>query len=155
MCDKLYELIKERVQQPTYKNKISFCTDGNDQNLHSMLRNFNKDSIKYGQIIKDRINQKVVGCHKEQILGCLPYDKIAINKIDGFCSKIRERTACFVRKGKSFAKKRLHIEQILHITQTIHNLIETKQGETPAMIEGLQSKPLTWSQILHARLPYA
>ena len=28
-CDELYEKIAQRTQQPTYYNKINFCTDGN------------------------------------------------------------------------------------------------------------------------------
>lgn len=154
MCDELYEKIAERVQQPTYKNKVFFCSDGNDQNINAMLKQFNKDCIKYGQIIKDRVNQKVIGSHPRKVLGNPNPCEIGINKVDGFCSKLRERVACFVRKGKSFAKKRKHIVDIMHIFQAVHNFVEIKEGFTPAMQEGLTSKPLTWSELLHLRLPY-
>jgi len=154
VCDELYELIAKRTQQPDCKHKISFCTDGNDQNLNAMLKYFNKDCVHYGQVIKDKEQQIVIGSHVRKVIGNLPYEEIKINNIDGLCSKLRERTACFKRKGRSFAKKRKHISNILHITQAAHNFIEKKYGCTPAMKEGLQSKPFTWSGLIHLRLPY-
>jgi len=67
------------------------------------------------------------------------------NQIDGFWSKLRERISCFGRKARSFAKKKKCIEQRLEIFSVQHNFIEIKNGKTPAMKEGLQSKPLTWN----------
>lgn len=148
----MYELIAERTQQPTYKSKISFCTDGNDQNPNAMLKHFNKDCINYGQVIKDKIKQKVIGTHSRKIFGNIPINQIAINKVDGFCSKLRGRLGFFVRKTRNFAKRRKQIKDLLHITQTNHNLIEKKKGKTPAMLEGLINKPLTWNNIFNMRL---
>src|SRR3989338_5131854 len=62
-CDELYEKIAERTQQPTYYTKINFCTDGNEQNENAILKFFNIDSVNYGQIIKDKKQQKVIGMH--------------------------------------------------------------------------------------------
>jgi len=88
------------------------------------------------------------------VYGVIPKDLIAINQIDGFCSKLRERISCFGRKARSFAKKKKCIEQRLEIFSIQHNLIEKKKGRTPAMLEGLFHKPLTWSHVLHTRLSY-
>lgn len=152
MCDELYELIAKRTQQPTYYNKITFCSDGNDQNKNALLKFFNKDCVNYGQVIKDKENQKVIGLHKRKVIGNIDYINIRINNVDGFCSFLRARVGCFVRKTRNFAKKRKQIISLLHITQTNYDFIEAENGETPAMKEGLQSKPLTWNDIFNIRL---
>ena len=78
--------------------------------------------------------------------------EVGITNIDGFCSKLRERISCFARKARSFAKKKLCIEQRLEIFSIQHNFIEAKKGKTPAMKEGLINKPLSWSDFFNIRL---
>jgi hypothetical protein len=90
--------------------------------------------------------------HKRRILGHMPYEDISINIINGFCSKLRARIGCFVRKTRNFAKKRKQIENMLHIIQTNHNFIEAENGETPAMKEKLISKIMTWNDIFNIRI---
>ena len=93
--------------------------------------------MNFGQVIKDKIQMKIIGSHKRKVLGNISYSDIKINKIDGFCSKLRARAGCFVRKTRNFAKKRKLIVNVLNITQTNHNFIEAKKGKTPAIKEGL------------------
>lgn len=154
VCDELYGLIAKRTQWPSYKRKISFCSDGNDQNLNGMLKFFNKDCINYGMIIKDRVKQRVIGTHKEKVLGNLSYDKISIAHVDGLCKALRERGKCFVREASTFAKKRKTIWVILAIYQAYNNLIKKKKGKTPCMLEGITSKSWSWSDLFYFRLPY-
>ena len=148
----MYESIARRTQQPAYKNKIGFCTDGNDQNENAIVKFFNKDCVNYGQTIKDKEEQKIIGCHKRKVLGNISYEEIRINNIDGFCSKIRARIGCFVRKTRNFPKRRKQLSDLPHITQTNHNLIETKNGETPAMKEGITDKIWSWNHVFNVRL---
>jgi hypothetical protein len=148
----LYNSISQRTQQPTLKQKISFCTDGNDQNKNAIEKYFNKDSVNFGQVIKDKIQMKIIGSHKRKILGNISYSDIKINKIDGFCSKLRARAGCLVRKTRNFAKKRKLIVNVLNITQTNHNFIEANKGKTPAIKEGLTKKIWTWNDIFNVRL---
>ena len=152
MCDELYEQIAKRTQQPSYKSKIGFCTDGNAQNENAIVKFFNKDCVNYGQVIKDKEKQVVYGIHKRKILGNMSYSEIRINSIDGFCSKIRARIGCFVRETRNFPKKRKQIADLLHITQANHNLIESKNGETPAMKERVTDKIWSWNNIFNVRL---
>ncbi|MBU0629211.1 MAG: hypothetical protein KKC75_08545 [Nanoarchaeota archaeon] len=142
----------KRTQQPTYYSKISFCSDGNEQNENSILKFYNKDCINYGQVIKDKEKQKIIGAHKRKVIGNLPFDQISITNIDGFCSYLRARIGCFVRKTRNFAKRRKQIKNLLHITQTNFDFIEAKNGITSAMLEGLQSKPMTWNDVFNIRL---
>jgi len=153
-CDELYALIAKRTQQPTYYNKINFCTDGNEKNENSIPKFFNKDCVNYGQVVKDKEKQIVIGIHKRKIIGNIPFYKISINNVDGFCSKLRARVGCFVRKTRNFAKKRKQIRNMLHITQTNHNFIESVKGKTPAMREGLIHRKLSWNDVFNKRLSF-
>ena len=148
-CDELYSTIAKRTQQPTYYNKINFCTDGNE---NAIPKFFNKDCVNYGQVIKDKEMQIVFGIHKRKVIGNLSFDEIAINNVDGFCSKLRARVGCFVRKTRNFAKKRRQISNLLHITQTNHNFIEAVRGKTPAMRESLIQRKLSWNDVFDVRL---
>jgi hypothetical protein len=150
VCDELYELIAKRTQQPTYKNKISFCSDGNEQNKNAIVKYFNQDCVNFAQVIKDKEEQIIIGSHKRKILGNMNREDIRINTIDGFCSKIRARIGCFVRKTRNFPKKRKQIVSLLHITQANHNLIDARSGLTPAMKEGLVNKVWCWNDVFNA-----
>jgi hypothetical protein len=119
-----------------------------------MLKFFNKDCINYGMIIKDKVKQKVIGIHKEKVLGNMKFEDISITHVDGFCSKLRARVGCFVRKTRNFAKRRKQINDLLQITQTNHNFIETKDGGTPALKEKLTNKVWTWNDIFNVRLSF-
>jgi len=153
-CNKFYEKLAERLRFPTRKKRITIFSDGNKQNLTAIPNNFPQGSINYAIRKKIRINQKIVGIVSKIILGIVPKDEISITKIDGFCSKLRERISCYTRKARGFAKKKICIEQRLEIFSIQHNFIEKKQGITPAMNEGLQSKPLTWNDFFNIRLSY-
>ena len=100
-------------------------------------------------MIKDKEEQKVIGIHKRKVIGNISFDKIAINNVDGFCSKLRARAGCFVRKTRNFAKRRKQIINLLHITQTNHNFIESKNGKTPAMKENLTKKIWSWNDVFN------
>ena len=127
---------------PTRKRKVTIFSDGNKQNLIAIKNHFPQGCINYGKRKKIRINQKIVGIISQLVLGNIPKNQISITQIDGFCSKLRERIACFGRKARSFAKKRLCIEQRLEIFSIQHNFIEKKKRVTPAMKESLCNKPL-------------
>ena len=152
VCDELYELIAERTQQPTYYNKITFCTDGNEQNENAILEFFNKDCVNYGQIIKDKEKQKVIGRHKRKVFGNMSYDDISIAHVDGLCKAFRERGKCFVRGASTFAKKRETIWILLTLYQAYHNLIKKKKGETPCMREGITNYVWSWGKLLNAKI---
>ena len=151
-CDELYALIVKRTQQPSYYNKINFCTDGNEQNENAILEFFNKDCIKYGQVIKDKEKQVIYDCHKRKVIGNLSFDKISIAHVDGLCSALRERTKCSVRNAKTFAKKRATVRDLLAIFQAYHNLIDARYGKTPCMREGIASSIWYWGKLLNVKI---
>ncbi len=142
----------KRLRFPTRKKRVTIFSDGNKQNMIAIPNNFPQSAVNYAIRKKVKIDQKIVGMISKVILGYVDKDKISITNIDGFCSKLRERISCFGRKARSFAKRRLCIEQRLEIFSIQHNFIEKKKGETPAMKEGLINKPLTWNEFFNIRL---
>jgi len=144
--------LAKRLRFPTRKKRVTIFSDGNKQNMIAIPNNFPQSAVNYAIRKKVKIDQKIVGMISKVILGYVDKDKISITNIDGFCSKLRERISCFGRKARSFAKRRLCIEQRLEIFSIQHNFIEKKKGETPAMKEGLINKPLTWNEFFNIRL---
>ena len=145
-------MLSNRVRFPTAKRKITIISDGNKQNLIGIPNHFPQGCINHAIRKKIKINQKIVGIISKITLGNIPKDEISITQIDGFCSKLRERISCYTRKARSFAKRKLCIEQRLEIFSIQHNFVEAKKRKTPAMLEGLQNKPLTWNTFFHKRL---
>lgn len=154
ISDELYDQIAKRTQQPTYYDKINFCTDGNEQNENAILKFFNRDCVNYGQVIKDKEKQIVIGKHKRKVIGNLPFDKISMAHVDGLCSALRERMKFSVRRAKTFVKKRKTVRDLLAIFQAYHNLIDARHGSTPCMKEGIVCQIWSWSGLLHKRLSY-
>lgn len=150
--DELYKLVAERTQQPTYKNKINFCTDANEQNENAINKFFNTDCVNYGQVIKDKEKQIIYGTHKRKVIGNLNYEDISIAHVDGLCKALRERGKCFVREASTHPKKRRTIWEILAIYQAYHNLIETKQKQTPCMKEKITKFKWSWGKLLNTKI---
>jgi IS1 family transposase len=151
-CNLFYELLARRLRFPTIKRRLTIFSDGNKQNFTALANNFPQGAVNHAIRKKIRINQKIVGVVSKVVSGYVNKAEIGITEIDGFCSKLRERISCFTRKARSFAKRKLCIVQRLEIFSIQHNFIEMKNGKTPAMREGLQSKPLTWETFFYIRL---
>jgi hypothetical protein len=152
-CNIFYERLASRLRFPTRKRRLTIFSDGNKQNITGIQNSFPQGSVNYAIRKKIRENQKILGIVSQVIYGNVALDKISITHIDGFCSKLRERISCFTRKARSFAKRKIGLEDRLEIFSISHNFIEKKFGETPAMREGLQTKPLTWNTFFNIRLP--
>ena len=151
-CNEFYKMLASRLRLLTMKRKLTIFSDGNKQNITGLSNNFPQGTLHYAMRKKIKKGDKIVGIVNEIIFGNPPRELISIHNIDGFCSKLRERISCFTRKARSFAKKRLCIEQRLEIFSVQHNFMEKKRGKTPAMNEKLTSKILGWSAVLHTRL---
>ena len=111
--------------------------------------------MNYGQVIKDKQQQIIYGTHKRKVFGNMPYGAISIAHVDGLCKALRERGKCFVREASTYPKKRKSIWNMLAIYQAYHNLIETKQGETPCMKEGITRFVWLWGSLLNVKIGVA
>lgn len=151
-CTGFYHKLRDRIRHPTIKRKVTIYSDGNKQNISGIESTWPQGTIHYAMRKKIKRGSKIVGVISQIIFGNPPKNEIAINNIDGFCSKLRERISCFVRKGRGFAKKRKCIEHRLEIFSVQHNFMEAKKGKTPAMREGLTNKKWTWESFFNVRL---
>lgn len=151
-CDEFYKMLSSRLRFPTRKRKVTINTDGNEQNIGGIKKHFQIDAVNYSRRKKIRKNQKIVGIVSEIVFGNQNRSKVGITQIDGFCSKLRERISCFTRKARSFAKRKTGLEGRLEIFSVQHNFMEKKYGTTPAMREGIATKIMSWSEVLHTSL---
>jgi hypothetical protein len=151
-CDEFYKMLSVRLRFPTRKRRVTIYSDGNKQNISGIENNFPQGCVNYGARKKIRDGQNVIGVVSKIIFGNMSKEDVHITGMDGFCSKLRERISCFSRKARSFAKRKLCIEQRLEIFSVQHNFIEHEKGVTPAMKEGLIAKALTWEKIFHVKL---
>lgn len=151
-CDEFFGKLASRMRFPTMKRKLIIYTDGNKQNVTAIAKHFHTDAVSYGRRKKIKCGQKILGIVSEAIFGNPSLDSIGITQIDGFCSKLRERISCFTRKARSFAKRKIGLENRLEIFSVQHNFMEKKKGKTPAMREEVALTVWNWSAVLHARL---
>lgn len=151
-CLEFYNRIASRLRLPTIKRKLTIITDGNEQNITGIKQSFPQGTIRYGRRKKIRRGQKIIGIVSEKIFGNPKWEDIAINQIDGFCSKLRERISCFTRKARGFAKRKTCIENRLEIISVQHNFMEKKRRKTPAMREELTDKVWNWNYFFNIRL---
>jgi hypothetical protein len=151
-CKEFYKLLASRLRLPTIKRKLTLISDGNEQNIGGIQEAFPQGTVHYARRKKIRKGQKIVGIVSEKVFGNADWKDIAINQIDGFCSKLRERISCYTRKARSFAKQKICIMQRLEIFSVQHNFMEKKYGKTPAMREGITDKKWTWEWFFNQRL---
>ena len=140
------------MKKPTKRHKLKIISDGNEQNIEAIKNNFDENCVEYSQVIKVRENQMVIALETKNIFGKMPEEKISMHKIDSYCGTLRERVPIYVRETKAFSKKRQNIENRLDIYQVYRNFIWKKKGKTPAMIEGIINKPMTWDALIMKRL---
>lgn len=150
-CEEFYGLIRKRVRKPTKKHKLKIVSDGNKQNESSILKHFDRRCVEYGQVVKERENQKVIAIDTRRVMGRMKKKKITMRKIDSYCGTLRERIPIFVRETKAFSKRRQNVENRLDIYQLYRNFIWMKKRKTPAMIEEVTNEPWSWNTILRLR----
>lgn len=146
--------------KPTEDNKASFYSDGNNQYTKALLKNFDDDTINYGQLVKERENGRVVGKTKTIIFGSLYPEDIDTVYIERYNLTMRMGISKLVRKTLCFSKCKNMLDNHLDIYQCYYNVIkphstltlETIDGfkktvRTPCMAEGITDKPWTWKEL--------
>ena len=61
--------VRKRGKIPTKDEKAMFVSDGNDQYTKAIIKNFDVETINYGQLIKEREKGRVVGKTRTIIFG--------------------------------------------------------------------------------------
>lgn len=65
---KLIKKTKKRSKKPAKEKKATFISDCNDQYIKALTDNFEEETIKYGQPVKERKGGRIVHRHEESYL---------------------------------------------------------------------------------------
>ncbi len=147
-CAIALNLMFTRLQLPTPTDPIIVATDGNPQYVEALAQLYCKPCIKYGQIIKHREGNRLLGIFRVKIMGNPEIEAISTSIVEGYNNKIRQRLSRFGRKTAAFSKKIMPCIAALNVFQFVSNFIEHKGGETPAMKEGITDHVWTWREFL-------
>jgi hypothetical protein len=148
-CLEFWEGVAKRLQIPTARYRLSVCTDSNRQNLTALRTAFPSNSVNYGAVKKIRRGQVVIGQVVRNVFGYNAKDAISIHHVDGYCARLRERISRYVRRSKTFSKKKTPFYRHLCLFQAYNNFIDVyKDDKTPCMLEGITARIWGWSDIL-------
>ena len=118
-ADKLMKIVKKRCKIPTDNEKATFTSDGNSQYIGAILKNFKKNTINYGQIIKERVKGTVISKIRKVIFGEMDVMDIDTVYIERYNLTMRHSISRLVRKTICFSKSNEmadnHIEYPLQI----------------------------------------
>ena len=153
-ANKLITTVKNRGKVTDTDNMITFVSDGNDQYTTALLRNFDPDTINYGQLVKERESGRVVGKTRKIIFGDFESGDIETVYVERYNLALRHGISGLVRKSLCFLKCMDMLDDHLDLYQCYTNLIiphstlviETPKGiknieRTPCMVEGITNHP--------------
>lgn len=162
-CDRLFQKLCVRCQEPTEKHKATFISDGNDQYTNSIEKYYLTETINYGQLIKIREDGRVVRKEKRTIFG--EVDWIETVYIERYNLTLRNGISRLVRKTISFTKVKSMLEKHLDVYQAYNNLIRLNEAltikrkskrnirRTPCMAEGITDHRWNWEEMLMFKIP--
>jgi transposase-like protein/IS1 family transposase len=145
-CKRVLNLVFERVDLPTPENPIRFFSDGNISYVDVIASLYCEPCVEYGQIIKEKENNRISRILKTAIFGKPEHSTISTSVVESLNNKIRQKISRFGRKTDSFSKTEEGMEATLSTFQFASNFLDTKEGKTPMMIEGITDKP--WTPIM-------
>jgi len=151
IADYLVWKLSEILSPPTFSYPLEIYTDGNPQYLPALLANFRKDSIVYGRLIKHKRAGKLVWKVKEQVLRSPKIEEIDTTVIENYNGVLRERISRLVRRTKCYSKRRERFDRHLDIYQAYNNLMKSKNGKTPMILEDKTSKIWCWEDFFMYR----
>ena len=151
----MFSKVSERIQVPTFTDRLNILSDGNDDYKFVMPEFFKKDCINYGQLIKIRKNGKLVGKVKRIVFGNPKREDIETTDVENFNGIIRERVGRFVRRTKCYGKNTERVSNALSVFQFYWNFMKPiKEKLTPAILENQATKIWTWGNFFNAKLKY-
>jgi len=161
VADELIAKTKKRCKPPTKEKKVTFYSDGNDQYPKAILEYYDKKTINYGQIIKEREKGKVVKKTRKIIIGKMNINDIETVNIERYNNTLRHGISRLVRKTLCFSKCKKMLDDHLDVNQCYYNFIrahssltiKTEKGEknikrTPCMAEGITDHIWGWNKLL-------
>jgi len=164
-ADKMMETVRTRSKIPTKKEKATFASDGNDQYTNALLENFEKETINYGQLIKERGDGRIVSKTRTIIFGNMDEKDMETVYIERYNLTLRHGISRLVRKSLCFSKCKEMLDNHLDVYQCYNNLmrphstlkIKTEKGKrnierTPCMVEDITDHIWGWKEFLMFKL---
>lgn len=157
----MFQKLCVRCREPTREEKATFISNGNDQYINSIEKYYLVETVNYGQLIKIRENERVVGRKKRVVFG--EVDWIETVYIERYVLTVRHGISGLVRKTITFSKDKDMLDDHLEIYQAYNNLIRLNEGltikregkrnirRTPCMVEGITDHRWTWEGIRKER----
>ena len=150
------EKMYERVELPFPDNKIEIFTDGNSDYEHVLSELYAETCMDYGQLIKVRKGGRVVDKIKRVVFGSPELCEIETTDIENSNGILRERIGRLVRKTKCFSKYKRRLVCAIELFQFYWDFInEFRRKTTPAMLEGIAIRPLTWHDFFYHSITIA
>lgn len=154
-CRKMLSKLKQRVKNPTIKEKLILYTDGNDDYTYMLAELFNTKYVRYGQVVKIREKGRVVDKIKRGIYGKPRHKKIETTNVENYNGILRERVGRLVRKTKCFPKRAKQLDNAVTVFGFYWNFIKPlHRAETPAMTEGLMDRVWTWEDFFNGKISF-
>lgn len=146
---------EDYIQQPDYKHKLVFNSDGNNDYTSVLAEYFNTDCLEYGQKIKSKNGKKLIPAVRRKIYGNSDLAEINTNISECFNSILRGRLSRLVRRTQCHAKNKRVLNSTLFLFQFYWNFMhEQPNSLTPAIMEKQATKTWTWGNFLHAKLTF-
>lgn len=146
----MFEKLTTRIKRPTYEEKLTIYSDGNDDYEYVLPEFYSKNVIDYGQLVKIREKGKVIDKIKKVIYGTPSVDDIETTDVENFNGILRERIGRLVRKTKCFTKKKQFLEKAINIFQFYWNTMSVlPKKQTPAIMEGLTDHIWNWREFFY------
>lgn len=159
ICDRLFQKLCIRCQEPTEEEKATFTSDGNPQYTNSIQKYYLTETINYGQLIKIRDeNGRLIGKEKRIIFGEVSW--IETVYIERHNLTLRNGISRLIRKTICFTKEMAMLDDHLEIYEAYNNLIRLNSSltikregrrnirRTPCMAEGITDHRWNWKELL-------
>jgi IS1 family transposase len=104
-CTHFLDQVFERLPLPMPSTPIVVATDGNSQYREGLAKLYCEPCITYGQVIKQRKENRLVAVIREAVWGKPADEAISTSVIEGYNNKIRQRISRFGRKTATISNR--------------------------------------------------
>ena len=141
------------MRAPTELEHLVIYSDGVDHYAAEIPKYFDTKLVDYDQLIKIRVNGKVVEKIRRVVFGEPFILRVNTNDVENYNGILRASIGYLVRKTKCIAKKARQLEARLQLFQFYWNFLHRlPTGKTPAITEGISRKVWTWGNFLHYKV---
>jgi len=135
-ADKLVKMVRKRGKKPTKQENATFASDGDDQYTKAILKNFDVETVNYGQLVKERERGRVVGKTRTIIFGEVDDECMDSVYVERYNLTLRHGISRLVRKILGFSTCKEMMDNHLDVYQCYNNMIRVKSALTTKTKKG-------------------